>query len=75
MKVSNTFLLKVYQHEEQNIIRISGELKDLHKETTERIQQAGSRQEQVAKKFKEVLNADRLGKWRKKPSMDILTVR
>ena len=67
MKVTNTFLLEVYQHEEQNIIRISSEIKDLDKETTERIQQAGSRQEQVAEKFKEVLNADRLEKWRKKP--------
>ena len=52
MKVTDTFLLKVYQHEEQNIIRISGELKDLHTEATERIQQAGSRQEQVARSLR-----------------------
>ena len=55
----------MYQHEEQGIIRISGELKDLHRETTERIQQTGNGQEQVP--FKEVLNADHLEKWRKKP--------
>ena len=53
MKVTNTFLLKVYQHKEQGIIRISGECKDLHRETTECIQQAGNGQEQVP--FKEVL--------------------
>ena len=65
MKVTDTFSLKVYQHEEQRIIRISGEPTDLHREKTECIQQAGNGQQQVH--FKEVLNAYHLEKWRKKP--------
>ena len=62
----NQEMNRVYNHEEQNIIRISRQLKELHTEITGRIYSEYDT-ENLGDNFKKILNVYYLVKWREKP--------